>query len=137
MSDGVSFDFSELDKLTADLGTVPPEAVKNLRSAVQVTAFRVKKGAAEKVGRRKHFRQAAAAITYDTAESKSGVEAEIGYDKDRDTGKLGNLVEFGAPGAPNALTPGNELATALHDEEPDFVRGVEKALDDAHRKAGL
>lgn len=137
MSDGISFDFSELDELAADLAAVPPEAVKTLDSAFRFTAHRIKQGAAKKVSGRRHWKQAASAIDYDVEHTPTGPEAEIGYDKSKRAGPLGNLVEFGAPGAPNALTPGNELVSTLHEEREDFVRGIERAIDDAHKQAGL
>lgn len=136
-SDGMDFDFSELTKLAADLGRIPDEAIPNVKTALNVTSLRVKRGAQAKVGRRKHFKQAAQAITFDVTARKSEIESEIGYDKARPAGKLGNLVEYGAPGSPNALTPGNELQTTLHEEEADFVKGLSKALEDAEKKAGL
>lgn len=140
MADGISFDFSELTALAADLGTVPDNAGPNVRKAVEFTSVEVKKSAAKKVTKRRHFRQAAAAIGFDVtakAGATSSITSEIGYDKGRPSGKLGNLVEFGAPGSPNALTPGNELVSSLHENEADFQKGLERALADAERKAGL
>lgn len=141
MADGIDFDFSELNRLAADLESVPKNIPKFLESALKFTSVRIKRGAARKVGRRRHFKQAAAAIDFDVKHFKGFganiIQSEIGYSKDRAAGQLGNLVEFGAPGSPNALTPGNELVSTLHEEEPDFVKGVERAVDDAHKKAGL
>lgn len=141
MSDGIEFDFSELQALAADLGTVPGNAGSNIRQAVEVTSRKVKDGAKKKVGKRhKALRHAAVAIDYDIAVElgdRSTITSEIGYNKDKAPGPLGNLIEFGAPGAVNALTPGNELQTALHEQESDFEAGLSKALEDAERKAGL
>jgi hypothetical protein len=141
MADGITFNFDDLDRLAADLESVPKNIGPFLESAIKFTSVRIKRGAARKVGRRRHFKQAAAAIDFDVKHFKGfGVEivqSEIGYNKDKDVGQLGNLVEFGAPGSPNALTPGNELVTTLHEEEADFIRGIERAVDDAHKKAGL
>lgn len=141
MGDSFELDFSELNKLAADLGTVAGKAGPKLRSAIEYTSVEVKKGAQQKVGRRKHFKQAAAAIDYEVkvsaALSGSSITSEIGYDKGKPVGKLGNLVEFGAPGSPNALTPGNELQTALHEQEADFEKGLSIAIQQAEREAGL
>lgn len=146
MSDGISFDFSDLEKLAADLGEVPKNAGPNIRSAVQFTATNVKKDAAATVSQRKHFKQAAAGIDYDisgtTGERLGGITAEVGYNKSRrESAKLGNLVEFGSPGNPatNApqLSPGNDLANALEKNQGDFQHGLEIALEDAEKKAGL
>jgi len=135
------FDFSEVTQLAADLGDVAAETVNNLGPALEFTSFRIKQGAARKVSSRRHFGQAAAAIDYElngfSGFGAAVVQAEIGYDKHRPAGELGNLVEFGAPGSPNALSPGSELVSTLHEEEADFVRGIERAIADAHRGAGL
>lgn len=141
MVDGFGLDFSELTKLAADLGDVPKHVGPNLRSAIEYTSVGVKKATQEKVGKRRHFKQAAAAIDYDIKVDArltgSSITSEIGYNKGRGVGKLGNLIEFGAPGAPNALTPGNELQTSLHEQEADFEKGLSRALEDAERRAGL
>jgi hypothetical protein len=141
MADGVSFDFDELNRLAADLGTVPKTIGPFLESAIKFTSVNVKRAASRKVGRRRHFRQAAQAIDFEVKHfSGFGVniiQSEVGYDKEKRAGELGNLVEFGAPGSPNALTPGNELVLSLRENEADFIRGVERAEEDARRKAGL
>lgn len=137
MADGASFDFSDVSKLAADLGQIAGEIEKPVKSALNVTSMRVKKGAQQKVRGRKHFAQAAQAITFDVTTSRAGIESEIGYEKGRAAGQLGNLIEFGAPGAANALAPGNELQRTLNEEQADFIRGIEIALDDVMKAKGL
>jgi|GEM_PF-1716659 len=138
MADGVSFDLSELTKLSADLGDVPKNAGPLINSAIQFTSKSVKTDAQKTVARREHFKQAAAAIDYDSkAVFGQLIQSEIGYDKETDSGKLGNLVEFGAPGAKNALAPTSDLANALKKNEGDFVKGLSKALFDAEKRSGL
>src|SRR5690554_1894259 len=108
-----NFDFSALDRLAADLGKVADASGPFINSAVQFTSKEVTKAAQKRVSGRRHFKQAAQAIDYEIKTFQgfgaSVIEAEIGYSKDRPAGALGNLVEYGAPGSPNALTPGNEL----------------------------
>lgn len=142
MADSVSFDFHELNVLSADLGEVVQNVGPNLRAALMVTSVNVKKAAQRKVSRRKHFKQAAASIDFEVktlqAFGVSVIQSEIGYSKERGgASDLGNLIEFGAPGSPNALTPGNELQTALQDNMTDFVRGLAIATAQAEREAGL
>lgn len=138
MADGIGFDFSELERLAADLESVAREIEKPLKQALNVTSFKVKKGAQEKVGQRRHFRQAARSITFDVFGRRGEVVSEIGYEKGRGgAAHLGNLIEFGSPGSPNALAPGYELRRSLHENEDDFVRGIMLAIDEAQRKAGL
>lgn len=148
MSDGIDFDFSELDQLAASFAQVPETAGPFINSALQFTAKRIKTDAAKTVGQRKHFKQAAAGIDYDVSTfhgfGASVLKVEVGYNKSGahgDEAKLGNFVEFGSPGnaATNLppLAPGNDLANALEANQDDFVKGLGDALRDAEKKAGL
>lgn len=130
-------DFSELMQLAADLEQGGEAISGNVRKAIQVTSHKIKEDAKASVRGRKGLGHAAHAITYDTKESSSGVEAEIGYDKSRGAGKLGNLIEFGAPNSGNQLSPSHDLGNALFKNEEDFVNGLEKAVDDALNASGL
>ncbi|KRC52130.1 hypothetical protein ASE16_03520 [Leifsonia sp. Root227] len=151
MSDGFSFDFTEVTKLAADIGRVPKNVGPNLNSALQFTATRVKKDAAKSVGKGR-WSAAAAAIDYaigvggsslgsaiagvlSGSALSSEISAEVGYNKGKAGGPLGNIREFGAPGKDTA--PSNDLVNALHENEGDFQKGLEKAVSDAERKAGL
>jgi hypothetical protein len=58
------------------------------------------------------------AITYDTTVRAAVISAEIGYDKDRNGGALGNLLEFG--GGRDFSPPHRDLGRALDAEEPRF-----------------
>ena len=130
-------EFDELMQLAADLEHGGEAISGNVRKAVQVTSHKIKEDARASVRGRKGLGHAANAITYDTTESRSGVEAEIGYDKGRGAGKLGNLIEFGAPNSGNHLAPSHDLGNALLNNEDDFVHGLEKAVDDALNASGL
>jgi len=160
--DGIDADFSELIALAVDLEEVADNAGPHIRKAVEATAFDVKKDAVKKVGRRKMLRQAAAAIDYELKGFQgfgaTVLDAEIGYDKGKAGGPLGNLIEFGAPRAPEVrlvkdrngrprwmpvkgsskpLPPGNELQNALQENEDNFIERLDAAVDDAMEEAGL
>ena len=141
MADGINFDLSELTQLAADLGDVPDNVGPLINSAIQFTSVNVKEAAQKSVGRRKHFKGGAAGIDYEVntlqAFGVSVIKSDIGYNKDTDAGKLGNLIEFGAPGSKNALAPTSDLANALHANEADFERGLKNALIDAEKRSGL
>lgn len=141
MVDKITVDFTELLQFSMDLDLLPTEVMKNVDSAVRFSSVTVKKAAAKSVGKRKYFRAAAAAIDFDVTIGKSGgqlsIESDIGYNKGKKPGRLGNLVEFGAPGSPNALTPGNELQVALAEVIPDFEKGLSLALGLAEKRAKL
>jgi hypothetical protein len=136
------FDFSEVDRLAADLGEVSDNIGPLLNSAVQVTSVKVKKAAAKRVGASSSWGAAAQAIDYEIKTlhgfGQSQIQSEIGYEKEKTAGALGNLREFGAPDSPTGpLAPHNDLAAALHENEKDFGYGLAKAAQDAERKAGL
>ncbi len=135
------FDFSELDTLAADLDGAASNVGPYARKAVEVSARNVKDGARRRVRGRKHFKQGANAIDYELKGFQgfgaTVLDAEIGYDKDHASGKLGNLIEYGAPGASNQLAPGSELQAALQETREDFVTGIEQAVDDALKASRL
>lgn len=134
-------DVSELDRLAADLGSVGDNSGPFVRKAVEVAARNVKNDARDAVRGRKHFKGGASAIDYELKGFQgfgaTVLDAEIGYDKGKPGGKLGNLIEFGAPRSNNSLPPGSELQTALKKNQGDFESGLEKAVDDALRRYGL
>ena len=158
----MQIDTTEIDRLAADLGVVGALAGPFINSAVQHTSKNISTAAQKKVSKRKLFNVAAGAIDYEIKATpgvqKSRIESEIGYDKDKPAGALGNLLEFGAPNAKahmlvkrdgkwiavpvpgdraRPVTPGNELATSMKENEADFEHGLSEALKDAEKKAGL
>lgn len=136
----MSDDFSELYQLAADLESAPDSLPKYLRKALDVTSVKVKKDAQASVKGRKGLGHAAAAIDYELSGSSGAVSemsAEVGYNKGKGAGALGNLIEFGAPNSGNHLSPSHDLGNALLKNEDDFVRGVAAAVDDAMGGSGL
>jgi hypothetical protein len=65
-----------------------------------------------------HNAHAQNAITYDTTRRAAAISAEIGYDKDKPGGGLGNLLEFG--GGRDFSPPHSDLGRALDAEEAHF-----------------
>ena len=154
MADGFVVDTSELDKLAADLGRAPAVAGRFIRQAVEVTARHVKddwRDAAQGLAHAPAFPysvgydigagnglsvgQSASAVIAGgvTSAGSSTVTAELGPDKDRRQGALGNLIEYGSMNnPPQGLGHG-----ALERNQADFERGLERALSDAERAVGL
>lgn len=139
MSDSIGFDFTELDQLAADLGEVKDTIGPFMNSAVQFTSKRIKTGAAKKVRGVRRWKAAAAAIDYEVTTFQgfgvSVIKSEIGYNKGKAAGSLGNVREFGAPAQNTA--PSNDLANELHANEADFQKGLERAEKDAAKKVRL
>lgn len=147
-------DNSDLSKLASDLGRVSDETWENSQKAITVTAQKVRDTARENATGMAHAPAFPHSITYDvgvgydqsigqavtsvvsgaiSSARSSTLRAEIGPDKDRPQGDLGNLIEFGSVNnAPQGIMHG-----ALQANEADFERGVDRAVDDALKGLGL
>lgn len=121
------FDFSELNKLTADLGAAPLKAIPNIRKAVEVSARHVKddwrKGA-----KRRGLAGFASSIDYDMKLDTDGsIGAEIGPNLGKAQGSFGFVED--APGGVRSAPQhaGRKAAKAV---EADFIEGLSKAIGD-------
>lgn len=154
MPDSARIDFSELNKMAADLGRVPDDSGEFFRQAIETTARHVKDTARENAKGMAHAPAFPYSITYDvgvgydqsigqqamsviggaiSGARASVLRAEIGPDKNRAQGALGNLIEYGSVNNP----PQGIMHGALQANEVDFEKGIAKATDDALKKAGL
>jgi len=135
--DGITVDSSEINLLASDLGNVPSVAGRFIRQAVEVSARRVKDDWKEAATGFPTIPAFPYSVSYDvSAFSGFGatvVQAEIGPDKEKSQGALGNLIEFGS----EHNEPMGLGAAALQHTEEDFERGLEKATRDAERLGGL
>jgi hypothetical protein len=109
------------ETLAAALLASSAKAIAGTRAIVQKGAANIKTGARTNAIASAPTRHAGApyAITYDTTIKATTIVAEIGYDKDKPGGALGNLLEFG--GGKDHSPPHRDLARALESEEPRFV----------------
>lgn len=131
------FDFSEFDRLAADLDKVARSAKSNVRKAVEVTARKVKDAWRDKLKGSETLPALPYAVTYDIKGAQvfgtDFIEAEIGFDKSRPQGALGNVSEFGTP---TVGARGYGLAS-LEENQADFVEGLRIAADETLNDAGL
>lgn len=136
MNDSISTDFSELSKLAADLGEAPKAIGPFARKAVEVTARKVRDDWRDNAKGMPHAPAFPYSITYDIkggGARGSEIDAEIGPDKSRPQGALGNLIEYGSVHNPaQGLGHG-----ALQRNQEDFVTGLNKAEEDARKKGNL
>lgn len=116
----VDVDITQLTKLAADLRTHSRKTPAAAVAVVAKGALNVKKDWQAAWSGLRHAPALAAAVTYDTTVSADGVGAEIGPDKSRRQGALGNVIEFGT--AKNAPIPGG--APALEREAPKFEDAI-------------
>lgn len=88
-------DLSELRQLDSDLGRIPGRAVPPLIKAVTESSGRVRdrmRADASGIGHAPHFPNS---ITDEVRVKVGQIEAEIGPDKGRTQGALGNILYFG------------------------------------------
>jgi hypothetical protein len=120
------------ETLAADMLVASGEALVGSRVIVRASAEVIKADWKASVYKTApiHNAHAAEAITYNTRSVLGGAEAEIGYDKDRNGGALGNLLEYGGGG--DHSPPHRDGGRALDAEEPRFTEAlaalVEKLL---------
>lgn len=116
-----------LDGVVADFTGSPERLAVNLRKAVQVTCVKVRDDARRRIAGHRYLPAYPYSITYNTTITDEGVEGEIGPDKNRPQGALGNIVEYGT--SKNAPIP--HLGPALDANENDLHIGVEIAIQQA------
>jgi hypothetical protein len=116
-----------LNVVVADLEAFPARLAVNLEKAVKVTSQKVRDDARNRIKGHKYLPAYPYSITYDTKVTAEGVEGEIGPDKGRPQGPLGNIIEYGT--SKNAPLP--HLGPALDANAEDLVAGVEIAVRQA------
>lgn len=123
----MKFDGSELRGLEVSLAKAMAGAMKDVTAVVAKGALNIKNEARRLSPKGGHVRQYPNSITYDMRMSVRGPMAEIGPDKEKRQGALGNLLEYGSVN--NGPHP--HMRPAAQKEQPRF----EKALEDVAIKA--
>lgn len=116
-----------LNVVVADLNAFPQRLAVNAVKAVKVTSQKVRDDARNGIKGHKYLPAYPYSITYDVKVTAEGVEGEIGPDKGRAQGPLGNIIEYGT--SKNAPIP--HLGPALDANAEDLVIGLEIAIRQA------
>lgn len=124
----LAMDLSQITKLADDLQGAPQRCITAVTPAVKRGAYNIKKDAFWRVqsviaGGAGYAREYPYSITYDISSSPTRVVAEIGPDKDKPQGALGNLIEFGSSNNP----PYPHLYPAAETEQPKTELQVTRA----------
>lgn len=127
--DRIGIDTHELDELIDDFDALPQRIVAGARRRVERGAVNIKREWKRRWEGHDHIPHLPNAISYDVHDDGERFTAEVGPDKEKRQGPLGNIIEFGTVNS--APIPGG--SPALDEEEPRFVNTMadlaEKALD--------
>ena len=122
----IEFDTSDVDKLAADLGRIPGRMVAPMVAAVTKSSHSVQramKADASGIGHAPHFPNS---ITDEVKVKVGLIEAEIGPDKGRTQGALGNILYFGT----SKNGPVLNINAPLEGEAPKFEKALADVLGD-------
>lgn len=116
-----------LDELIDDFDELPRRVDERGRKRVEDSAANIKKVWRARWTGHSHLPHLPDAVTYDIHETPGGFSAEVGPDKSKRQGPLGNIIEFGTLN--NAPIPGG--MPALDEEEPRFVKTMQDLAETA------
>lgn len=124
----MTFQVEGLDELRADLRDAPQRVQKRAAASVAKGAHNIKQTAQQLAPTGPYLPQYAASISYDLGFvfASGELSAEIGPDKDRPQGALGNIVEYGTSKTP----PQAHLGPAFDLEQPKFVKALSDDVGD-------
>lgn len=121
----VTLDVSDVSRLAVQIGQVGARAVPALGVVVERTAAGVRDDMRRKARGHRRFKSFPSAITHDVR----GLAAEIGPDKNKRQGALGNILYFGtAKTGPVLEHPSAALARAVPGLEAAVTAIVEQSL---------
>lgn len=128
----IEIDASEVSGLVARLASVPARAVPAIEAVTHKAANNIKTGLAADAQSSGHYKYFAGSITYDrTFSSPVAIEYEVGPDKDRRQGALGNILYFGT----SRNGPQLDFEAPIRAEEPRFLTALREAAGETVERA--
>ena len=115
------WEYREVERLVRTFDDALTDSMPKVRAVVQKGALQIKNGARQRISGHPHAPAYPHAITYDTKVGPTSAEAEIGPDKGKRQGALGNILEYGTVN--NAPIP--HIRPAADEELPRFERALE------------
>ena len=117
----ISIDSDDLARFSVKLDKIVSQSPAEAAKVVEKGALNIKNAARRRASGIRHAPAYPSSITYDMSEGFRGPEAEIGPDKNRRQGALGNLLEYGS--VKNAPRP--HMIPAAEAKLPRFERAME------------
>lgn len=123
----IGVDLTEALALEADLGKIPGRVVPKVVAATERAAHNVKTQMAADADSSGHYQHFAGSISYDpTFHSPTEIGFEIGPDKGKRQGDLGNILYFGT----SKNGPVLNLEGPIRAEESKFLAALRAAAGD-------
>jgi hypothetical protein len=118
----ITVDGREVEDFQKTLAKVASGPVlKDITAVVAKGALNIKRDAAKRAGGMAHAPAYPRSITYDLRAGWTGPYADIGPDKQKRQGALGNVLEYGTVNNP----PHPHLRPAADAEQPRFEKAIE------------
>jgi len=115
------WEYREVERLVKTFDEALTESMPQVRAVVQKGALQIKTDARRRISGHPHAPAYPSTITYDTKAGPTSAEAEIGPEKGKRQGALGNVLEYGT--VKNAPIP--HIRPAADEELPRFERALE------------
>lgn len=116
----LKIDHGDLDRWVLKLDEATSAAPEETTKVVAKGALNIKSSARSRISGHPHAPAYPSSITYDMRQGFRGAEAEIGPDKERRQGALGNVLEYGTTN--NAPLP--HIRPAADEELPRFEQAM-------------
>lgn len=130
--DGVSINLTEITMLASQMEGFRTRLGPAMKDVTSKGALNIKNAAKQSImaqTRHLYVKQYPNSITYTiTKANQQMVEAEIGPDRDKPQGALGNLLEYGTP---NNGGPRPHLQPAMDGEADNYERFMAEAAENA------
>lgn len=122
----VSVNMAAVNRLAVDLSRAASRAIGEIEPVMKRAAQNIKNDLVADASASRHFHGLVPSISYDRTGFASTVGYEIGPDKDRRGGALGNIAYYGTSRGGGSL----DLEAPLAAEEPRLVAALADVLRD-------
>lgn len=122
---GIEVDLSELNTFATNLGRIASKALPEVDAVLEKGALNIKNELVAGAKASPHFKGMAGSISYDSKYGIGTVGFEIGPDKSRRGGSLGNIFYFGTSRGGGT----GDLDGPLRNEEPRTYKHLQDLVD--------
>ncbi|MGO1562112.1 MAG: hypothetical protein ACTHW7_09820 [Actinomycetaceae bacterium] len=124
----IEIDASEVRALEVDLGKIPGRVVPEVEKVFEKAALNIKDDLTAQAQGSAHFRGMAGSMSYSRTGGARRIEYEVGPDKSRRGGALGNIFFFGGANGGGGT---GDIDKPLREEEPRLTDAIDSALGSA------